>query len=357
MGIMNLDKEILEYALIGGCILGGGGGGSIKGGREAGIKALEFGTPTLYSIDEVDEDNIILTVSGVGAPAAPLKYVDSDDYVNTVKKFIDTTGINVGGIITNENGGSATINGWVQSVKLGIPLIDAPCNGRAHPTGVMGSMGLHKNTDYETCQSVSGGNPEIGMHIDAVIKGSLDRTATLVRQCAVEAGGTVAVARNPVSAKYIKENAAIGGISHAIELGKVFYEGIDKSAKEAIDNVVDFLDGEIVVSGFVRDFKLETTGGFDVGILNVGDFELTFWNEYMTLEKDGERLSTFPDLIMTFDKSTGYPVTSAELCENQEVVVIKTNKENIKLGVTMSQMDLFEIVEKILDKEIIKYIK
>lgn len=357
MGVINLNNEILEYALIGGCILGGGGGGSIKGGREVGNKALEFGTPKLCSIDEINEDAIILTVSGVGAPAAQLKYVDSDDYINTVNKFIKTTGINVGGIITNENGGSATVNGWVQSVKLGIPLIDAPCNGRAHPTGVMGSMGLHKITDYETCQSVSGGNPKIGMHIDAVIKGSLDKTASLVRQCAVEAGGTVAVARNPVTAKYVKENAAVGGISQAIELGKRFYKGIEKSPQDAINDVVEFLNGEVVVSGFVKNFKLETTGGFDVGILNVENVELTFWNEYMTLEKDGVRLSTFPDLIMTFDKSTGYPVTSAELYENQEVIVIKTNKENIKLGITMSQMDLFEVVEKILNKEVIKYIK
>lgn len=357
MSIVELNKDSLEYALIGGCILGGGGGGSIDGGRENGQKAIEFGNPKLVSIDELNDKDIILTVSGVGAPAAPLKYVDSDDYINTVKNFIETTKIDVKGIITNENGGGATINGWLQSVALEIPLIDAPCNGRAHPTGVMGSMGLHSNKEYITCQSVSGGNSKEGRHIDAIINGGLDSSAKLVRQCAVEAGGVVAVARNPVEAKYVKENAAIGGISQAIDVGKAFYEGLSKSTEGAIDKVVEFLKGEVVAKGKVENFKLETTGGFDVGILTVDNYELAFWNEYMTLEKEGERIATFPDLIMTFDKNSGYPVTSAEIKKNQEVVVIKTCKENLKLGITMSQMELFNVVQEVLNKDIINFIK
>ena len=63
-------------------------------------------------------------------------------------------------------GGEATVNGWLQAAVLGLPLVDLPCNGRAHPTGVMGSMNLHKITDYKTVQACVGGNPETGSHVE-----------------------------------------------------------------------------------------------------------------------------------------------------------------------------------------------
>ncbi|MCC0784182.1 DUF917 family protein [Clostridioides sp. ES-S-0108-01] len=352
---MKLTKEILEYALIGGTILGGGGGGARESGRELGECALEYGFPELISVDKLHDDAIILNVSAVGAPAAPLKYADSNDYINTVKIFVDKLGLNVQGIITNENGGCATINGWLQSSVLKIPLIDAPCNGRAHPTGLMGSLGLHRDRTYKSYQAVSGGNPELDNHVEGLVEGSLDKTSGIVRQCAVAAEGLVAVARNPVKASIVKENAAIGGISHAIDLGRVFYLGLAISKDEAINKVVEFLDGEIVSEGVIEVLELETTGGFDVGKLTVNGCEVTFWNEYMTIEKDNSRIATFPDLIMTFDKNTNMPVTSAEIREGQEIILIKTSKENLKLSTTMKQEELLKDVEDILDKEIIAF--
>ncbi len=44
-----------------------------------------------------------------------------------------------------------------------------------------------------------------------------------------------------------------------------------------------------------------------MGKVTIDGFEMTFWNEYMTLEKDGERYATFPDLIMTLDAKTARP--------------------------------------------------
>ena len=98
-----------------------------------------------------------------------------------------------------------------------------------------------------------------------------------------------------------------------------------------------------------------TEGGFDVGKIVLGDIETTFWNEYMTLEINGVRKYTFPDLIMTFDKITGYPITSAEVKEDSEIIIIATKKENIKLGAGMYDMKLLEETESIVNKEIVKY--
>ena len=353
---IKLDKEILKYALIGGTILGGGGGGSSKMGETAGGIALEYGDLELVDIESIDDDMLIVTASAVGAPAAVDKFVKPRDYVRAIEILEENTGLKVGGIITNENGGAATINGWIQSAVLNIPLIDAPCNGRAHPTGTMGSMGLNNVPNFISYQAFAGGNPKLGNRIEGFLKGDISKTAKMVRQAAVQAGGLVAVARNPVEAKYVKQNGAIGGVSHAIESGKRFYEGLNKSAYDAIKNVVDFLKGEIVVEGVISDFELVTKGGFDVGKVIVEGIEMTFWNEYMTLEKHNERLYTFPDLIMSFDKESGMPLTTAEISKGKDIVVIGIKKDNIKLGAGMYDSELLKEIEPIIDKDILKHI-
>ncbi len=352
---MELTKEKLKFALLGGSILGGGGGGSRNMGEELGNFALERGQLELVSIDELEEDSLIVTVSAVGAPAAKDKFTSTDDYVEVIKILESNIGEKISGIITNENGGTATINGWLQAAVLGIPLIDAPCNGRAHPTGTMGSMGLNNVEGFVSHQSYIGGNPNLGNRITGYIGAELAKASTIVRQGAVHAGGLVAVARNVVKASYVKKNGAIGGISHAINLGEQFCNGLELSKESAISNVVSFLNGEIIADGKVNSFELITEGGFDVGKIVLGDIETTFWNEYMTLEINGVRKYTFPDLIMTFDKITGYPITSAEVKEDSEIIIIATKKENIKLGAGMYDMKLLEETESIVNKEIVKY--
>ena len=353
---MKLDSEKLKYALIGGTILGGGGGGSAEQGKIAGEIALQYGDLELVDISTIDDNALIVTASAVGAPAAPDQYVTPRDYVRCIEILEDNTGEKIAGIITNENGGVATVKGWIQSAILGIPLIDAPCNGRAHPTGTMGSMGLNNVEGFISKQAYCGGNPELGKKVEGFVSGNLATASTTVRQAAVHAGGLVAVARNVIEAKYVKEHAAINGISHAIETGKYFYKGLETSPMKAIECVVEFLNGEIIVEGQVSEFELITEGGFDVGKLMVSGLEMTFWNEYMTLEKNNERLYTFPDLIMSFDKNTGMPITSANIKNDMDIVIMATKKENIKLGAGMFDMNLMKEIEPIVKKDIVKYL-
>lgn len=353
---LKLNEELLKYAVYGGAILGGGGGGAIKGGLIAGKTAVEYSTPELVDIEEIADEMLIVTASAVGAPAAPDQFVTPKDYVRTIEILERNTGLKVGGIITNENGGTATANGWIQAAVLGVPLIDAPCNGRAHPTGTMGSMGLNNVENYVAYQACVGGNPALGNYLEAFFEGNLDNTGKLVRQASIAAGGLVAVARNPIDAAYVKKNGALKGVTHAIETGRALFKGLERSPQDAISSVVEFLKGSIVTEGKIETLELVTAGGFDVGKVHIKDYELTFWNEYMTLEKGTERLATFPDLIMTFDKETGLPVTSAEIKQGQNVVVISTHRENLKLGSGMRDRKLMAEVEPIIGKEILSYI-
>ena len=116
---------------------------------------------------------------GCGKPAAKGTMVKPVGYVRAVELLTEKAGIKADGLITNECGGTATINGWLQSAVLGIPVVDAPCNGRAHPTGAMGSMGLHAKEGYVSHQTAAGGDLAQGRYLELVVQGSIEQAAAL----------------------------------------------------------------------------------------------------------------------------------------------------------------------------------
>ncbi|MFP4482946.1 MAG: DUF917 domain-containing protein [Thermovirgaceae bacterium] len=357
MGRTVLTKEHVEAAVLGGAVLGGGGGGSMQHGLELGRLAVRIGRPVLVDAGEWNDDDVLVTCSGVGAPAAKKSFVSPRGYWRTIELLKERTGTPIDGLITNECGGTAIVNGWLQAALLDLPVADLPCNGRAHPTGVMGSMGLEKVEAFVSFQAFAGGNPEENAYVEGCISGSLPKASALVRQAAVQAQGLVGVARNPVSASYAKANAAPGAVSMGIELGMLMLQEKDKGADKLVSSVAEFLKGDIVARGAVKELELETTGGFDVGMADIDGYGVTFWNEYMTLERsDGERVSTFPDLIMTMDGETGMPVTSAEFRKGQQVYVLSVPKSRLKLGEGMRSRELMSEVERIVNKEIVPFL-
>lgn len=356
--MIEIDEEIVKNAVLGGTLLGGGGGGSLKEGEKLGGLSLAVGIPTLISLDELQDNAILVTVSAVGASAPKEQYLKPIHYVKAIQ-LIEEAGVKIDGLITCENGGLATLNGWFQSAVLEIPVVDAPCNGRAHPLGVMGSMGLHKSKGYISRQAAVGGDRDKDRYLEIYIVANIIEASRIIRQAAISAGGLVGVARNPVTVKYARENTAVGGISQAIELGKIMREAKRKGTKYVIDQATKFLKGRKIAEGRIEEVKIKTIGGFDIGNVIVRNknevYKLIFWNEYMCLEKDGKRIGTFPDLIATVDLKNGIPVTTAEVKKGQDVAILYVPKGKLKLGAGMKDPELFKQIEEVTKKQIIKY--
>jgi len=352
-----LDPRLLDALTLGGAFYGGGGGGSIALGRQIGRLALEFGSPRLIDVDDVADDAVLVTVSAVGAPAAKGQCVKAFHFVRAVQMLIEQFGVRVSGFITNECGGLAAVNGWIQSAVLGIPVVDAPCNGRAHPTGAMGSMGLTSLDGYVSIQAACGGSEDEGTYIELVTKGSVESAAALVRQSAVQAGGLVAVARNPVEASYVRAHGAPGALRKCIEVGEAMMEALHMRPGESAEAAAATAGGRVVCQGEVVAKELETRGGFDVGrVVLEGDVVLTFWNEYITLEVNDERLATFPDLICTISMESGVPLSSADVRQGDRVAVVVVPREHLILGAGMRERRLFEPVEKAVGKKVIEFV-
>ncbi|HEX9017395.1 MAG TPA: DUF917 family protein [Chloroflexota bacterium] len=362
---IRLTKEMVEAAVIGGGVLGGGGGGSMDDGRRNGLLAIDFGEPELIDVEDLPDDAMIATASAVGSPAAKTTYALPIHYVRAVEMLMSEGDVDLQGLVSSEIGGIAVTNGWVQAAALGLSVVDAPCNGRAHPISIQGAIGLHKIEDYVSLQAAIGGDPATGRYVEMFIRGKLQTISPLMPLVSAQAGGMVAVARNPVSAGYARGHAATGAIKKTIKVGHAMLEKQGRPI-EMVEAACAVLGGEIVGRGRVTEVKLETRGGLDVGLVRVETgrqetLEITFWNEYMTLEAVGpsgapRRLATFPDLTATLDLATGMALSSATIQTGHEIAVVTVPRQKLILGAGMKDPDLLRPVEEAVGKEVLRYV-
>ncbi|RPJ58897.1 MAG: DUF917 family protein [Acidobacteria bacterium] len=355
--VIRLGAQDVEAAVLGGAILGGGGGGSMKEGLRLGYEALKAGAPSLVPLASLPDDTLVATASLVGAPAARDAIVEQRDYVRAWELLAAWTDAPIGGVISSENGGTATVNGWLQSAVFGIPVVDAPADGRAHPTADMGVMGLERERGFVSFQAVAGGSKAHGLYMEQQVRGALGLANRLVRTAADAAGGLVAVARNPVAASYLRERAAVGAISQALALGRLVRAAVPHGAGAVIEALAAGLGARIIAEGAVTALDLSTEGGYDVGFARVADVEVSIWNEYLTLERDGCRVATFPDLTVTIALDSGLPVTSAELSIGRRVAVLAAPAERLVLGAGLRIAENFHPLEDAVGREILPYVR
>jgi len=344
-----LSIDDVQAAVMGGAILGGGGGGFIDAGERAARLALQIGTPEVWSVDEFDPKALAVTVALVGAPSAPNLLVTPRQILRALELLQRELPANstLVAMNTNENGAETTVNGWLQSAMCGLPVIDLACNGRAHPTSQMGALGLHLESDYVSIQGYAGGAPE--RYIEGAVRGRLDGTSAVVRRASIDAGGMVAVARNPVTVAYAQRNGAPGAISAAMALGRAYLDGGLQAAAQQ-------LGGRIAATGRVRSYRCEQREGLDVGRVELDDAAgttLHFVNEYMLLEQQGQRLASFPDLVMTFagDGTDERPLVSAHVREGERVQVLLAPASRLLLSRTMFMPELYRPLERAIGQE------
>jgi hypothetical protein len=175
------------------------------------------------------------------------------------------------------------------------------------------------------------------------------------------AGGFIAAARHPLPAKYIKEHAALGGISLAIDLGRAIVDAEPRGPEEVLETICRKTGGRFVGKGKVAKKRVRYAGAFDIGTIEVGTgkkkLKLHVMNEYMAVENhEGERISTFPDVIATFSLDTGLPVSVGHLQEGQNVGVFAIDKSLIPLSSGVKDPSVYPEVEEALGIPLLPYV-
>lgn len=351
----DLDLHAVHAAVAGGSVLAAGGGGWVDHGMLVGTTAVQYGTPRLAGLDELDPDAMLATVSAIGAPAATDWQMLPGDYVRALELLIEAVDDEIVGTVTAQNGSSTTCNGWVASAVLGTVVVDAAGDGRAHPTGKMGSFGLATDDDYETVQAVAGGNRAQHRYLEVVTRGTVRHTANILRTASDQSGGFISCARNPLPASFVAEHAAVGAISFALSLGEAILAAEPDGPQQMIDATVEHLHGRILATGPVRSRQLRTENAFDIGTIEIEELELGFVNEYLTAESGGERLATFPDVLATLSTQTGRIISIANLRPGDEVAVLHVPKANVPLGDGVREPSVYPEVEAMLGKPLAEY--
>lgn len=359
MSYTYFDQEHIRRLSQGAQVLGGGGGGREERGLKTAQEALAAGQVRLASVEELSPDDLVVTVSGVGAPSQKKAMYTAQHYLRALELLEQRLERPIAGFIPSEIGGSAAFGPFLAAAARGVPVIDAACDGRAHPLGTMGALGLDRDPTAQTIQAACGGRREDGTYVEVVTCGTVRSASRASRTAAELAGGLAAVVRNPVSAGYLKENAAVGAYTRAMELGRAL-EGA-KTPRERAETAARALGGRVVCEGVVTGCRLVTTGGLDHGecVLSTdsGSCRLTFYNEYMSLQQGEERLATFPDLIATLDGETGQVVLTADMAEGRRVLVLSAPYQRLLLGSGLRQRWDYEQIEGILDIPMTPYLE
>jgi DUF917 family protein len=358
-----LTADDARNAVLGGGVLACGGGGWLHHGELMGATATTLSNPVLADVDELPEDTWVATVSAIGAPAAPTWEIRPVDYVHALQRLIEEAGVPITAVMTAQNGYSTSVNGWIQSSVLGVTVLDAAGDVRAHPTGKLGALGLTTRPGYVATQVVSGGNRELAGHLEVVVRGTSATADDVLRDVSVRAGGFIASARNPVELSWVREHAALGAITVALDLGAAMQQAQGKGGEAVVEAVLDSLEGRVLARGPLEHaVPLVTRGGWDHGTLRVGRgidaVDVPYLNEFMAATASGERLATYPDTIAILDADSGLPlaVKDSHAATGRDVVVVAVDAALLPLSSSAVDPVGLAEVEQIMDLELVAHL-
>jgi uncharacterized protein len=354
-----LLPEDVDFAVKGGSVYGCGGGGFAEHGRALGNIATSIGRPELVSVDELDPDSLVATMAAIGAPGGLTQWeMRGVDYLRAVELLQEASDQPIVGLIIGQNGMSSTLNAWLPGAVLGLAVVDAVGDLRAHPTGDMGSLGL-ANSPEPVIQTAAGGNRDMGAYLEIVVRGPTARVSPVLRTAANEAGGFIASCRNPIPVRLVAERAVLGGISQALNVGRAIVNAEPRGGDAVIEAICSATGGAIIASGTVTRSGLSyTKEAFDCGRIEIaapgGRIVAHVLNEYMALERDAERIATYPDVITTLTPA-GVPVSAGRLSEGMPVRILHVPKERIPLSASVLDPSVYPAVERALGIDIANY--
>jgi hypothetical protein len=320
-----IDEQSLQDMALGAAVLGTGGGGDPYIGMLMARHAIrEHGPVELYTLDELDDDDLVVPSSMMGAPTVMVEKIpNGDDLVNAFRALETYLGKPVRATMSIEAGGLNSMVPIYLAARLRIPLVDCDGMGRAFPEIQMVTHTIYgiSATPFSMCD-------ERG---NMVIMETIDNrwTETFARSVAVDMGATAMVAAFAATVGQLKEAAVIGTMTQCERIGRVLRRARLEEANP-VDIVRAAVDGFLIFKGKIVDVSRRTVGGFARGDAHIDGIDyytgqnlvLSFQNEHLVVRIDGEFRVTVPDLIAVLDSETGEPITTESMRYGYRVAVI-----------------------------------
>ena len=311
----------------GAAFLGAGGGGDpYIGYLVSKCAILEFGSPTIIPLDELDDDATVVSSAMIGAPTVTTeKIVSGDDAVRAVHLMEETIGRNVDAIISGEIGGVNSLLPVMTAARMGLPVVDADGCGRAVP-GI--NMTVWNAANIPATPVIL-----VNEHLNTVVIETDDalRAEKITRAAVTGMGLSVMSAIYVMNGKQCKASS----VPDTIEIARYIGESIrTPSDKGPIASLLDCLRSTphyskcgILATGKIIDLNREITGGFIIGKVRIESeqgkiTDLEFQNEHLKAESEGLLLASVPDIISVVDSETAEPIPTEALRFGQRVTVI-----------------------------------
>jgi len=348
------DEPGLRALVYGGAVLGGGGGGSLSAGLDSVRAALAAGVPRIVPLARIAGDAILATLSAVGSAGetsgAALGQAHFKRALDLFEPFANRA---IDGFIASEVGPRAVTYGLQESARTGIPVVDAPGNGRAHPLFVMGSLGLHLRPRHATATVAVGGQAGSADYVEIAIRANVAKAARIVRDRAAHGGIALAVVRNPVPASFVRGHAAVGGLAYAHRVGRTLLAGLPAGTTAVLPALARLMGGRVLATGLILSAALSERQGFTIGRIMIRRADgsalgIAVCNEFMAVLDEGRLVVAFPDQIALFDRETGLPLASPEASVDRPVAVFTVPRSRLILGSTMRDPRLLGQLEKLV---------
>lgn len=320
-----IDEEMIDKISIGAAVLGTGGGGDPYIGKLMAKEAIrKYGPVQLLSLEELGDDQMVVPVSGMGAPTVLLEKIPSElEIIAPMEALEKVMGRKVDVVMPIEIGGVNSLYPIIAAAKKGLPVLDADAMGRAFPEAQMVSFYLDGFEPETVAMADEKGNSVLFYPKDGMWAERIARAIT------IEMGGSSSVSDYCLFGRDIKTSVIPNTLTLAEKIGGFLLEN-QSEGTDKIEKMLTELDGHHLFEGKITDIERRLSGGFTrgnakfEGIRNDQGktFTVYFQNEHLVAKEGNQLLCTTPDLIAVLDAETGFPVTTERMKYGARVTVV-----------------------------------
>jgi hypothetical protein len=316
-----LTVNDLEDLSLGSAVLGSGGGGDPSYAALMTRYLIEkYGPIQIITLDELQEDDLVVPLSMMGAPLINMERLPSGNELNILLQTIeDRLGRKPTVLMAAEMGGANAFTPLLAAAKLKLPVLDADMIGRAFPELQMSSCFL-KNLESTPAVMVDClGNRVI---IETSNAKTLEKIA---RSVTVSMGSSSAVGFYLMKGTEVPGSVVTGSLSKALSLGNAIRTA-KEAGKDSIQALIQSANGVTIGRGTLIDVNQEVKDGFLQGSVTLlcdkEKIQLFYQNEYLLAKKGAEVLASTPDILVLLDENSGTPLTSEMLRYGLQVALV-----------------------------------